>query len=93
MYISDTWQDIEAAHIEAGVPLCPETIAELKEVAADPRAEGCQWAAFIAVCRICMQEEVVIVPFHGDDADLENLECTNCDNYSMQERELEEWQM
>jgi len=92
MYISDSWQDIEAAHKEAGRPLCPETIAELKEVAADPRAKDCQWAAFVAECRICMAVEIVIVPFLPD-ADLENIQCTNCDNDSMQERELEEWQM
>ena len=93
MYIVYTWKEIVSAHVEAGVPLCPESIAELKEVAADPRAKGCKWAAFIAKCRICSNEEIVIVPFLGDDADLENLECTYCDNYSMQERELEEWQM
>lgn len=92
MYISDSWQNIVAAHKEVGKPLCPETIAELKEVAANPRAKNCQWAVFVAECRICMVVEIVIIPFLPD-ADLDNIECTNCNNYSMQERELEEWQM
>jgi len=92
MFIVDSWQDIVDAHVEAGRPLDEESIDQLKCIAADPRAKGCQWAAFIAKCRICSHTELVIVPFVGD-ADLDNLECTYCDNDSMMERELEEWQM
>ena len=65
---------------------------DLVNVAADPRAEHCQWAVFVAVCRICSFEELVIVPFLPE-ADLDNLECTNCENDTMMEKELEEWQM
>lgn len=92
MFIVDTWQDVALAHEEAGRPLAQDVLDDLFDVAADPRAKDCQWAVFVAVCRICMHEELVIVPFLPE-ADLDDLECLNCNNDTMMEKELEEWQM
>jgi len=92
MYIVDTWQEIESAHVEAGVPLLSDTIAELKEVAASSDAQGCQWAAFVGECRVCTYVEIMFVPFFDED-DLDDIICSNCGNETMTERELEEWQM
>ena len=46
------------------------------------------WIIQLSKCRICSYEELDICPV-GCDAD--NLECDNCNNMTMQGKELEEW--
>ncbi|KKK65256.1 hypothetical protein LCGC14_2975960 [marine sediment metagenome] len=46
------------------------------------------WVIQLGKCRICGYEELDICPL---GCDTNNLECNNCNNMTMQGKELEEW--
>ncbi|KKL12644.1 hypothetical protein LCGC14_2533710 [marine sediment metagenome] len=63
-------------------------ISELKSELAKVD-EGTGWLVQISKCRICNEESLDIMPV---GADSDNLECHNCGNMTMQEKEIPEWE-
>ena len=85
-----TKNDIISAFNEAKQPLDAETKADFDESEKQLKELGLslEFATLLGKCRICNYEEGVIVPIV---ADLDNLECRNCGNMTMQEKEELEW--
>jgi len=83
--------DIIGGYADAGKPMDQETIDALESVAAELKALGYDdnWVVFEGQCRICNNEHTVICPASND---LDNQECANCGNMSMQEKEIPEWE-
>ena len=51
--------------------------------------EGTGWLVQISKCRICNYEELDIMPVGTDN---NSLECANCGNKTMQEKEIPDWE-
>ncbi len=47
-----------------------------------------RWVVLDLLCRVCGHEQTALVPYA---ADLDNLECINCENHTSQEKEDVEW--
>lgn len=45
-----------------------------------------KWAVVNGKCRICNHKQVVVAPVY-DTCDLDNLECSNCENMAVEEIE------
>ncbi len=90
MYCS-TKNDIISAFDDAGRPLDAETKSDLDETEEILRHSGVnlEFAVFPGKCRICNDEQGIIAPVI---ADLDNLECINCGNMTVQEKEDLEWE-
>lgn len=90
MIILPSAQDVIDVYREAGRPLDEDLIADLNYVVQQLADEGLEssFAILKTKCRVCNYEMVIIVPVI---ADLENLECANCENMSvMEEDDLED---
>ena len=84
-------KDIVSAFVEAGKPLDEDTIADFEEVEEQLRGLkiDLNFVVLAGQCRICNYRETIIVPAI---VDLDNMECRNCENMTMQEREDLEWE-
>ncbi len=86
-----TKDDVISLWEEAGKPLDADILVDLEEVDADLMAEGLNrnFVILDAQCRICNYKSLIICPAI---CDLDNLECENCENKTMQERNIPEWE-
>ena len=83
--------DMMSCWDEAGRPLCEDTITAIKDTAADLEILSIadEWLVFRGKCRICNSEQNIICPASND---IDNQECFNCGNMTMQEKEEPEWE-
>lgn len=88
----DTKTDIIAAFVEAGRPLDSETRLDFDESENQLRELklGLDFVVLGGKCRICNYEETIITPAV---VDLDSMECRNCGNETMQEKEGLEWEL
>ncbi len=77
--------------VEAGRPLCQETVECIEESAKESRRLGLsdEWLVFEGKCRICNFKQNIICPVEND---IDNQECGNCGNMTMAEKEKPEWE-
>ena len=70
-------------------PLSPHMIASLDQIQTELiEAEiPTNFNVLIGKCRICNNEQITIIP---SVADLDNMECGNCGNMTLQEKDDEE---
>lgn len=83
--------DMISCWVEAGRPLCRETVDVINSVAAELESLGMddEWLVFEAKCRICNFEQTIICPATND---IYNQECENCGAMTMQVKEIPEWE-
>lgn len=83
--------DIVGALADVDAKRYRNTIDAVNEVAEELKKEGFsdEWIMFLGQCRICNYEENIICPAYND---LDNQECGNCGNKTMQEKEIPEWE-
>lgn len=84
-------KDMISCWDEAGRPLCKDTVTGIEQVQADmdKNGLGSEWLVFVGQCRICNAIQNVICPATND---LDNQECHNCGDMTMQDREIPEWE-
>jgi len=86
-------QEIIDCYNEAGRPMDSDTIQLIKDTAKELVAKGFpgKWLVFQGECRICsFDHDLLICPASVDD--IENLECSNCGNMTVQPKEYNEWE-
>ncbi len=83
--------DMISCWVEAGKPLCQDTIDCIEESATESKKLGLsdEWLVFLGKCRICDFEQNIICPVENDT---DNQECQNCDNMTMQVKEIPDWE-
>lgn len=88
---SGTKEDVIEIYKEAGIPLSHVIKEDLDYVEEDlkNRSLPVVFAIIDCQCRICSHHFVGIIPAI---ADLDNMECENCGNMTMQERDIPEWE-
>lgn len=84
--------DLISCWAEANRPLCQDTIDCIEQSSAESKTLGLsdEWLVFRGQCRICNAEQNIICPIEND---IDNQECHNCGNMTMQEREVPEWEV
>ena len=86
-----TKEDVIRLYKKAEILLDEDVITDLEDVESQLQKDGLN-SAFVIVdsqCRICNYRLVLIVP---EICNLDNLECANCKNMTVQEREIPEWE-
>ncbi len=86
-----TKNDIIDLFKEAKKPLDKEILLDLAKVDNDLKSDGLD-RSFVLLdgqCRICNHKQLLICPAV---CDLDNLECANCENMTVQERDIPEWE-
>ncbi len=76
---------------EAGRPLCKDTVDAIESTSKELVVSGDkdEWLVFLGKCRICNFEQNIICPAVND---IDNQECNNCSNMTMQVKEILEWE-
>ncbi len=91
IFYCGTKDDVIRLYKKAEFPLDDNVVTDLGAVELQLQEAGLS-EAFVIVdsqCRICNYRLVLIVP---EICNLDNLECANCKNMTVQEREIPEWE-
>lgn len=84
-------EDVIGAYEDAGRPLDSDAVDAIEAVAIQLEMFGEEdtWLVFEGKCQICNYMETTICPACND---IDNQECHNCGNDTMQVREIPEWE-
>ncbi len=90
IWYCSTKNDVIALYKEAKQPLDEDMVENLTIVEKQlVREEVKGFVVIDSQCRICNYKQVSIVP---EICDCDNLECANCGQSTVQEREIPEWE-